>query len=39
MTPVEVSIPDWPYDYLDIILFAESAAAFEEITGGTSWTS
>jgi Asp-tRNA(Asn)/Glu-tRNA(Gln) amidotransferase A subunit family amidase len=32
MTPVEVSIPDWPYDSLDIILFAEAAAAFEEIT-------
>ncbi len=32
MTPVEVSLPDWPYDSLDIILFAESAAAFEEIT-------
>jgi Asp-tRNA(Asn)/Glu-tRNA(Gln) amidotransferase A subunit family amidase len=32
MTPVEVSIPDWPYDSLDLILFAEAAAAFEEIT-------
>jgi len=32
MVPVEVSIPDWPYDSLDVILFAESAAAFEEIT-------
>ncbi|MCU1340442.1 MAG: Amidase [Bryobacterales bacterium] len=32
MVPVEVSIPDWPYDSLDLILFAESAAAFEEIT-------
>lgn len=32
MIPVEVSIPDWPYDSLDLILFAESAAAFEEIT-------
>jgi Asp-tRNA(Asn)/Glu-tRNA(Gln) amidotransferase A subunit family amidase len=32
MTPVEVSIPDWPYDSLNLILFAESAAAFEEIT-------
>jgi Asp-tRNA(Asn)/Glu-tRNA(Gln) amidotransferase A subunit family amidase len=32
MVPVEVSIPDWPYDCLDLILFAESAAAFEEIT-------
>ncbi len=32
MIPIEVSIPDWPYDCLDLILFAESAAAFEEIT-------
>jgi Asp-tRNA(Asn)/Glu-tRNA(Gln) amidotransferase A subunit family amidase len=32
MTPVEVSLPDWPYDSLNIILFAESAAAFETIT-------
>jgi len=29
---VEVSIPDWPYDCLNAILFAESAAAFEDIT-------
>jgi Asp-tRNA(Asn)/Glu-tRNA(Gln) amidotransferase A subunit family amidase len=32
MTPVEVSIPDWPYDSLQVILFAEAAAAFEELT-------
>jgi Asp-tRNA(Asn)/Glu-tRNA(Gln) amidotransferase A subunit family amidase len=32
MTPVAVSIPDWPYDSLDLILFAEAAAAFEELT-------
>jgi Asp-tRNA(Asn)/Glu-tRNA(Gln) amidotransferase A subunit family amidase len=32
MVPVEVTIPDWPYDSLDLILFAESAAAFEELT-------
>src|SRR5215469_1855379 len=32
MTPVEVNLPNWPYDSLDVILFAESAAAFEEIT-------
>jgi Asp-tRNA(Asn)/Glu-tRNA(Gln) amidotransferase A subunit family amidase len=32
MIPVEVSIPDWPYDSLELILFAESAAAFEELT-------
>jgi len=32
MIPVEVSIPDWPYDSLNLILFAEGAAAFEQIT-------
>jgi Asp-tRNA(Asn)/Glu-tRNA(Gln) amidotransferase A subunit family amidase len=32
MVPVEVTIPDWPYDSLDLILFAEAAASFEEIT-------
>ena len=32
MTLVEVSIPDWPYDSLNLILFAEGAAAFEELT-------
>jgi Asp-tRNA(Asn)/Glu-tRNA(Gln) amidotransferase A subunit family amidase len=32
MAPVEVSIPDWPYDSLELILFAEAAAAFEELT-------
>jgi Asp-tRNA(Asn)/Glu-tRNA(Gln) amidotransferase A subunit family amidase len=32
MMPVEVSLPDWPYDSLDLILFAEAAASFEEIT-------
>src|SRR5579859_356051 len=31
-TPAEVSIPDWPYDSLNVILFAEAAAAFEELT-------
>jgi Asp-tRNA(Asn)/Glu-tRNA(Gln) amidotransferase A subunit family amidase len=31
MKPVEVALPDWPYDNLDLILFAEGAAAFEEI--------
>ena len=34
MTPVEVSLPDWPYDSLDLILFAEGAAAFEDLTLG-----
>ncbi len=32
MVPVEVSIPDWPYDSLNLILFAEGAAAFEDLT-------
>ncbi|HTV16582.1 MAG TPA: amidase [Acidobacteriaceae bacterium] len=32
LSTVEVSLPDWPYDCLNVILFAESAAAFEEIT-------
>jgi len=32
MTPVPVSLPDWPYSSLQIILFAESAAAFEPET-------
>jgi Asp-tRNA(Asn)/Glu-tRNA(Gln) amidotransferase A subunit family amidase len=32
MVPVEVSIPDWPYGSLNLILFAEAAAAFEELT-------
>jgi Asp-tRNA(Asn)/Glu-tRNA(Gln) amidotransferase A subunit family amidase len=32
MKPVAVSIPDWPYDSLQLILFAEAAAAFEELT-------
>jgi Asp-tRNA(Asn)/Glu-tRNA(Gln) amidotransferase A subunit family amidase len=32
MNAVEVSLPNWPYDSLNIILFAEAAAAFEELT-------
>ena len=32
MQLVEVSLPNWPYDSLNLILFAESAAAFEELT-------
>jgi len=32
MKLVEVSIPDWPYHTLNIILFAESGASFEELT-------
>jgi Asp-tRNA(Asn)/Glu-tRNA(Gln) amidotransferase A subunit family amidase len=30
--PVEVQLPDWPYGSLTTILFAEAAAAFEELT-------
>ncbi len=32
MEPVPISLPDWPYDSLNVILFAEAAASFEEIT-------
>ena len=32
MVPTEVSLPDWPYDSLNLVLFAEAAAAFEEWT-------
>ncbi|HMI47037.1 MAG TPA: hypothetical protein VK481_00040, partial [Gemmatimonadaceae bacterium] len=31
-TATEVSIADWPYDSLNVIIFAEGAAAFEELT-------
>jgi len=38
MIPVEVSLPDWPYDSLQLILFAEAAASFEDLalSGGLS---
>ena len=32
LVPVEVELPNWPYDSLNLILFAEGAAAFEELT-------
>jgi Asp-tRNA(Asn)/Glu-tRNA(Gln) amidotransferase A subunit family amidase len=32
MVPVQVALPDWPYNSLNLILFAEGAAAFEELT-------
>jgi Asp-tRNA(Asn)/Glu-tRNA(Gln) amidotransferase A subunit family amidase len=32
MKPMPVSLPSWPYDCLEVILFAESAASFEELT-------
>ncbi|WP_233581229.1 amidase [Acidipila sp. EB88] len=31
MQPVPVTLPDWPYDSLQVILFAEGSAAFEEL--------
>lgn len=30
MLPTPITLPDWPYESLNVILFAESAAAFEE---------
>jgi Asp-tRNA(Asn)/Glu-tRNA(Gln) amidotransferase A subunit family amidase len=32
LEPTEVALPDWPYDDLNLLLFAEAAAAFEELT-------
>jgi Asp-tRNA(Asn)/Glu-tRNA(Gln) amidotransferase A subunit family amidase len=32
LVPVEVALPNWPYGSLDLLLFAEGAAAFEELT-------
>jgi Asp-tRNA(Asn)/Glu-tRNA(Gln) amidotransferase A subunit family amidase len=32
MQPVEVDVPDWPYGSLVLLLFAEAAAAFEDMT-------
>ncbi len=32
LTPVEVSLPDWPYGNLLLNLFSEAAAAFEDLT-------
>jgi Asp-tRNA(Asn)/Glu-tRNA(Gln) amidotransferase A subunit family amidase len=32
MVPTAVSLPDWPYQSLNTILFAEAAAAFEDWT-------
>ena len=39
MVPVEVALPDWPYGSLNPMLFAEAAAAFEELTLETASTS
>jgi len=32
MVPTPIELPDWPYDSLNVVLFAEAAAAFEELT-------
>jgi Asp-tRNA(Asn)/Glu-tRNA(Gln) amidotransferase A subunit family amidase len=32
LVPVSVTLPNWPFDSLNVILFAESAAAFEDLT-------
>lgn len=32
MIPTAITLPDWPYDSLNLILFAEAAAAFEDLT-------
>jgi Asp-tRNA(Asn)/Glu-tRNA(Gln) amidotransferase A subunit family amidase len=32
LQPTPVVLPDWPYDTLNLLLFAEAAAAFEELT-------
>jgi Asp-tRNA(Asn)/Glu-tRNA(Gln) amidotransferase A subunit family amidase len=32
MSTHEMSLPNWPYDSMQLILFAEAAAAFEELT-------
>jgi Asp-tRNA(Asn)/Glu-tRNA(Gln) amidotransferase A subunit family amidase len=34
MEVVEVSLPDWPYDSLNLMLFAEAAAAFDDLVLG-----
>jgi Asp-tRNA(Asn)/Glu-tRNA(Gln) amidotransferase A subunit family amidase len=32
MVPTEVTLPDWPYSSLQVILFSEAAASFEPLT-------
>lgn len=32
LVPTAVTLPDWPYDSMNAILFAEAAAAFEDLT-------
>src|SRR5262249_23618581 len=32
MVPTAVSLPDWPYDSLNLVLFAEAAPALQDLT-------
>jgi Asp-tRNA(Asn)/Glu-tRNA(Gln) amidotransferase A subunit family amidase len=32
MVPTPIELPNWPYESLNVVLFAEAAAAFEELT-------
>jgi Asp-tRNA(Asn)/Glu-tRNA(Gln) amidotransferase A subunit family amidase len=32
MVPTPIELPNWPYESLNVLLFAEAAAAFEELT-------
>ena len=32
LEPVRIALPQWPYETLNVVIFAESAAAFEELT-------
>jgi Asp-tRNA(Asn)/Glu-tRNA(Gln) amidotransferase A subunit family amidase len=32
MVPTPIELPNWPYDSLNVVLFAEAAASFEELT-------
>jgi len=32
MKPIEVALPEWPYGSLNVVVLAEAAAAFEELT-------
>ena len=32
LIPTPITLPDWPYESLNLILFAEAAASFEELT-------
>ena len=32
MVPTPITLPNWPYDSMNVVLFAEAAAAFEDLT-------